>query len=182
MIKESEIKWHLIRSAWDGGPAKEGEVVRVGVGLRPAELVFRVDAPFHDDPPPDGPAGRTDRLWEYEVVEVFLLGAGGRYLELEVAPDRHLFLEFEGARRRIADDVPGVVCTTSVDRTQDPPRWSARLAVPLLRLPPAPLRWNAYACHGQGEARRLLALHPQTRAVPDFHDLDSYGVLELSLA
>ena len=176
---EPQINWRRIEKTWNGAPALAHEVVLVGLESTEGRLVVHVDAPFHDDPPPAGGGGRTDRLWEYEVVEVFLLGAGDRYLELEIAPERYLFLEFSGSRKRIADDVPEVRWSTQVHppTTQAPPRWSARLTIPKAQLPPGPLRWNAFAAHGRGDDRRLLALHPSDLQAPDFHALRFYAPL-----
>ena len=178
-----EINWHRIERTWNGAPARDGEQVRVGLAFTRDALIVHVDAPFHGDPPPGGAAGRTDRLWEYEVVEVFLLGAADGYLELEVAPHRHLFLEFAGSRNRVADDVPGIVWTTThagdppAEGTQAPSRWSGRLRVPSESLPDGALRWNAFACHGRDEQRRMLALHPSDLPAPDFHALRFYAPL-----
>jgi hypothetical protein len=41
-------------------------------------------------------------------------------------------------------------------------------------LPPPPHRINAYAIHGQGTARRYLALHPVLGDEPDFHRLECF--------
>jgi len=44
-----------------------------------------VDAPLYNDPKsPTAQPGPVDGLWDYEVVEVFLLGSEQRYLEVEV--------------------------------------------------------------------------------------------------
>ncbi len=181
MTNEPDIKWHHVKNTWNGDPVEDGEITLVGLARSNDALSIRVDAPFHDDPPPDGPAGRTDHLWEYEVVEVFLLGDGDRYLELEVAPDRYLFLEFEGARQRTADDLPDVRWSTVVHHDQTPPRWTARIDVPSHRLPAGPLRWNAFACHGRGAGRRMLALYAQPdRSQPDFHDSRAYRLLPVA--
>lgn len=39
---------------------------------------------YNDPPAPSSPPGATDELWEYEVVELFLMGSEQRYLEVEV--------------------------------------------------------------------------------------------------
>lgn len=43
---------------------------------------MEVDAPFHDDPAPPLPVGVCPGLWDYEVVELMLLGSDERYLEV----------------------------------------------------------------------------------------------------
>ena len=176
---EGDFKWHSIEHTWKGDPARAEEVVRVGLACTPEALLIAVDAPFHADPPPSGPPGRTDELWNYEVVEVFLLGAGGRYLELEVAPHRHLFLEFAGRRQRVAADLPDVQCASGLVEGGATPRWWARLVVPRPWVPPPPRRFNLFACHGVGPERRWLAWRPQRLSAPDFHDPAPYAPLDL---
>ncbi len=178
--ESQDFKWHSIERTWDDHQARPGEVARVGLACTPEALLIAVDAPFHADPPPPGAPGRTDELWNYEVVEVFLLGAGHRYLELEVAPHRHLFLEFAGRRRRVADDLPDVQCASGLVEGGVSPRWWARLAVPRGCLPPPPRRFNLFACHGVGAERRWLAWRPQHLAAPDFHDPEPYAPLDLA--
>ena len=51
----------------------------------PRLLRLSIKAPLYNDPPaPASPPGATDQLWDYEVVELFLMGAEERYLEVEV--------------------------------------------------------------------------------------------------
>ena len=42
-------------------------------------LTIEMDAPYFDDPAPTDPIGTTWALWNYEVVELFLVGDDGRY-------------------------------------------------------------------------------------------------------
>ena len=52
---------------------------------------------------PDAPRGaRVEGLWEYDVVECFVVGADGRYFELELGAGGHyLALAFDAPRRRV---------------------------------------------------------------------------------
>ena len=67
-----------IRRAWDGTDGAPGEAVRLEILAGSDVWEVRVDAPDHGDPPPPAPPGRLDGLWEFEVVELFLVGADGR--------------------------------------------------------------------------------------------------------
>lgn len=163
-----------IVAQWDGAAAPGGEHATVDLELRPSGVEIRIDAPFHHDPPPPGRAGRTPGLWEYEVVEVFLLGSRERYLEVEVGPGGHwLGLELRGRRQVVRDDL--AVEILSLERTTS--RWicEARLETPL---PKGPLRLNAYAIHGVGSARRYLAWHPVPGRTPDFHRIETFPTLD----
>jgi hypothetical protein len=162
-----------IEHTWDGRPALPSERVALDVTASPDGLRVRVDAPHHGDPAPPAPPGRCEGLWEYEVVELFLLGTGERYLEIEIAPSGHfLVLELHGRRRRVRSDVPvQVACQRSG------PRWSAELCVARSELPPAAHAWNAYALHGVGAQRRYLAFQPVPGERPDFHRLECFAPL-----
>src|SRR5262245_55837907 len=98
-----------IASTWDGLPLPAAEQARLRLRLTPRELLLALAAPFHADPRPAGPPGPTPRLWEHEVVELFLAGAGSgsgppRYTEIELSPwGHHLVLRLEGVRNVVAD-------------------------------------------------------------------------------
>ena len=148
---------------------------RVTLNLELAEtvLVCEVDAPFHDDPPPDAPAGSFDGLWEFEVVELFLLGACERYLELEFGPFGHyLVLRLHGSR--VLQD-KGHALEYAARRGAG--RWSGRLVVPVSYLPSTLHACNAYAIHGPAAQRRQLAAYPPGGSEPDFHRLESFAPL-----
>ena len=90
-----------ISGTWDGGPLSAQEFARVELRLDADrdEVTVATQAAFFGDPKPDAPPGRLDGLWNFEVVELFLLGADQRYLELEFGPHgHHLALRFRGPR------------------------------------------------------------------------------------
>jgi hypothetical protein len=139
------------------------------------DLVVRVNAPWHGDPPPEGPPGPTPGLWDFEVVELFVLGPLERYLELEFGPrGHHLVLRLGGRRQPVE---VGLELEYSVERTGD--RWTGVARVPRSYLPEGPHRINAYAIHGVGEARRYLCWKPTLGDAPDFHRLEVFEEVEL---
>jgi len=160
-----------IRHTWDGQPIPPHEHARVGFARVGAQLVVEVQAPLHADPPPVAPPGRLERLWEHQVVELFLLGAAERYLELELGPYGHyLALQLKG-RRRVADAALAI----AFESVRQGSSWHGRARVPLRHLPADVERGNAYAIHGQGSARRYLACFPVPGPEPDFHRLEHFG-------
>lgn len=162
-----------LRSTWDGGPLEPGEFARIDLSIG-AALELEVEAACYGDPLPGSPPGRCDGLWDYEVVELFLLGRDERYLELELGPAGHwLALRLEG-RRRVVDPGVAIELETTVEGT----RWRARARVPLATLPPDLTAANAYAIHGVGDARRHLAWHPVPGPRPDFHRLELFPPIE----
>jgi hypothetical protein len=123
---------------------------------------------------PDAPPGtRVDGLWTYDVVECFLVGAGGRYLELELGAAGHwLALSFSAPRVR-ADDHEALAL--AVEHGRGPGGWWARAALPLALLPPDLRAVNAFAI----AAGRFLAHHPVPGAAPDFHQPGSFPAVRL---
>ncbi len=165
-----------VAPTWDGAPARPDEVVTLRLSRLADLVVVEVDAPFHGDPLPPGRPGRCDGLWDHEVVEVFFLGAGERYLEVELGPHGHfLALQLEGVRA-VRDDRLDLVYEARVEGD----RWFGRAEVPAAWLPTGLARFNAYAIHGAAP-RRFLALHPVPGPAPDFHRLDRFGPLPDSL-
>jgi len=157
----------VLRTAftWDGQPAEPGEVAEVRLDGR--RLSIR--APFHGDPAPDGPPGSLWKLWEHEVVELFLLGQGDHYLELELGPHGHyLVLRLEGRRNVVEHSLPWQV---RFDRAAG--QWSAEAEIPHAWLPRGPLRANAFAIHGE----RYLVATPLPGRAPDFHRIELFRPL-----
>ncbi len=158
-----------IHSQWNGAPAEPGEHARVTLS-EDGDLIVTVDAPFHGDPAPSGPPGPRWALWEHEVVELFILGAGEAYTEIELGPHgHHLVLKLQGVRNVVARELP-----LQVQTHIEGARWRAIARVPRAWLPEPPYRANAYAIHGQGEARRYLAHAPVPGEKPDFHRLQHF--------
>jgi len=160
----------LIANGWDGSSATTGESARIRLGRHRGGLVIEVEAPFHGDPPPPARPGPTDRLWEFEVVELFVAESAPpegavEYTEIELSPHgHHLVLRFLGVRNVVDRALP-----LSFRAQVDGSRWSGRAVVPANYLPPEPWRANAYAIHGQGSGRRFLAAYPLPGPKPDFH-------------
>jgi hypothetical protein len=155
---------------WNGEPARADERVRLELSETDRTLNVRVDAPCHDDPVPATPPGRCDGLWEFEVVELFLVGPGDRYLELEFGPAGHwLALELHGVRRIVDSVVP---IEYAVTRKSDV--WCGRASIAGDFLPDPILSWNAFAIHGRADRRRYLAAEPVPGDRPDFHRLEHF--------
>lgn len=155
---------------WDGIPVGPDESVQMGIRRTSKTLEIDLDAPYHGDPPPPGEPGPTEGLWEYEVVELFVAGLApaGKpipYLEIELSPHgHHLVLDLMGVRNVIRSEIP-----LDFKAQIRGSRWIGTASIPLHRLPSRPARFNGYAIHGQGEARRYLAMAPVPGPKPDFH-------------
>lgn len=163
-----------IRSSWEGGALRRDEYAAISLSID-ARLELTIEAAFYDDPPPPGPRGRCDGLWEFEVVELFLLGRDDRYLELEFGPHGHWLAYGLAGRRQLVEPA------LEIERFQVAragSRWRGEATIPLAHLPPGLWAGNAYAIHGVGPARRFLAAHPIPGERPDFHQIAAFPPLE----
>jgi hypothetical protein len=165
----------VVAQTWDAHPIDDSEQVVVTLDRGGDDLVVEADAPYHGDPRPIAGPGRLDRLWEHEVVELFLVGENEHYLELEVGPHGHyLVLQLWGRRhverRALLAQYEAVISNS---------RWRGIARLPVSYLPPDVGRGNAYAMHGVGSNRRYLAAHPVPGEAPDFHALEHFGCIDL---
>lgn len=166
-----------IESEWSGEALGDGFAVEVHEGG------VRVEGPFFgEDRRPEG-EGFCGRLWEHEVVEVFLAEEGGRYVEIEVGPFGHwLVLAFDGYRQ--GGVVHGVVNSVNVALNEG--RWRGELSLERGWWSGVLARsgvGNAFAIHGVGGRRRYCAAFvPGDGSRPDFHRRDTYRALAESAA
>lgn len=159
-----------IGGAWDGGALRGDErPVRLSWTLGDHVLDVAIDAPLYDDPAPQSAPGPTSGLWEFEVVELFLVGPGSRYLELEFGPRGHyLALSLEGVRQVAGEH------RIDYRATRTPDRWHGLARVPRAQLSEPLVSWNAFAIHGVGAGRRYLAAQAVPGPQPDFHRLEEF--------
>lgn len=175
-------------------PAAHRAIVRLG--REGDSLVIDVDAPYFGDPAPQGqpgPQGPTDRLWEYEVCEVFLADAADNYLEVELSPHgHHLVLALAGVRNCVRSRLPIVYearieparhlceCRECLAEPSPAGRFYGQARVPWAYLPTPTVRGNAYAIHGAAAQRCYHAHSPPGGETADFHKLDSFVSLQLA--
>ncbi len=160
------------RRTWNDEPLLPGEFGSIELRLGDA-IEVELEAARHGDPPPPGPPGRCDGLWNHEVLELFLLGRDEQYLELEFGPNGHyLALQLAGRRRVVASDLVAEYAVGG-----DAERWSGRARLERAALPPELVAANAYGIHGFGAARRYLAWVPVPAEAPDFHRLERFAPL-----
>ena len=152
-------------------------------GIRP--LTSSTLPPYHislfrfwNDPArPEKPAGPLFRLWDYEVVELFLLNDAGLYLEVELGPwGHHLVLLLDNGK----DLRHSLPLDYSVQRGEGG-TWTGRAVIPTAYLPPNISKLNAYAIHGSGDERKYEALYPAEKGVhkaPNFHRLEDFKPID----
>jgi hypothetical protein len=162
--------WRIDR-LWNGDAAQPNEVVALDFARHGENLAMRLDAPFHGDPPPMGEPGPRDRLWDHEVVELFLLAEPDHYLEIELGPHGHHWVLQLAGRRRVHRDGLPIAYHAEINGQ----RWHGHAELPWAYIPAGACRGNAYAIHGEGSQRRYLAYYPVPGSAPDFHRLEHFG-------
>lgn len=138
---------------------------RVSFQAREGGLAFaaRVPDPLPQRIPDARPGARVADLWHYDVAECFLVGRGGRYLEVELGPEGHfLVLSFDAPRRR-CDEHRTLQPELAWDRGES--GWSASILLPWAIVPEGLCGLDAFVC-ARG---RHLAYHPLPGDPPDFH-------------
>ena len=166
----------------------------LGLSLTEGRLELELSSLWTQAPSPGPPPGPLWGLWEHEVVECFLVGAGGQYLELEFGPyEHHLAISLEGVRRASRWCLPlQLRCERAHRAAPSLGVWRARASVSARHLP-SPLRRpqacgreeegyliNAFACIGAGEGRRYLLSSPLEGESPDFHQPERFPFYSLS--
>jgi hypothetical protein len=155
-----------IERYWDGAACPHAHLHgRVELAARRDGLEIAASLPHQPLPRiPDAPPGsRVADLWEYDVVECFLAGAGGRYLEVELGAGGHfLVLSFSAPRRR-ADSHESL--RPVLDFGHDASGWRVRLVLDWALVPPDLAALNAFVIAGGAH----LAYAPLPGGAPDFH-------------
>jgi hypothetical protein len=155
-----------IERTWDGAPCPLPHLHgRVEVAARDEGIELAASLPHQPEPRiPDAPRGaRVADLWEYDVVECFLAGAGGRYLEVEFGAGGH-FLVLSFSAPRVRSDAHEHL-ELPVDFTSDARGWQARVLLDWSLVPTPIEALNAYVSAGGVH----LAYGPLPGPRPDFH-------------
>ncbi len=136
-----------------------------------------------------GPDGPTSRLWEYDVVEIFLRPRGcSGYFEVEVGPLGQWLDLFVFEPRTHVDWSWRSRLNVEVALDKDARRWDVHLRLPfeamLTRFPALKTpevgdvwRLNLFRVSGVHPARRYFAWRPTYTPEPDFHVPSAFGNL-----
>ena len=155
----------IIQHRWGGELIAPETRISLDLLIDGSGARIQIDAPFHGDAPPQDPPGSTWALWEYEVVELFLVDEDGSYLELEFGPHGHfLGLRLAAPREMVSTHLKLDYRSQIVDK-----RWFGKAFISTEHLPIKLSRWNAFAISGNGSARQYLTWSRLPGQYPDFH-------------
>ena len=164
----------VIGNNWDGVALAEQDKVKIEVHwLENGDLSIGLDAPFANDPKPNCIKTACWNLWDFEVVELFLVGKGepAPYTEIEISSwGNHLVLQLLGTRNVIAKELPLQIVSLERDETH----WTAQAVISKKYLPNGELKVNAYRLSGVEPNRHYHVMTPMVGPVPDFHHIEQY--------
>lgn len=185
-----------ITKTWNGQQTSTAPYqVSFSISPQTGDVQIKVDAPFHNDPPPTAPPGKLEGLHNHEVVEIFVSGYPSSYheecpyLEIQVGPHGHYYLAFF-LQEQDFDNVD-----TSIDFENKPKvtidhstmRWQTEISIPSFLLP-EPMcgedlsvcwRVNVTAIHGAGSNREYLSYCQLPGDRPNFHQLEFFQEIQL---
>lgn len=164
-----------VNQIWNAGEHPDKELhATIDVSTSDAGIRVTVSAPWRNDMYiPDAPIGRLDGLWDYDVVELFLVGPEHNYLEIELGAGGHwLVLAFDEIRQRSNsyEDLE-----LQVDYSKSEHRWTSSTTIPWEVVPRPVHAWNGFViARGQ-----FLAAHALPGEEPDYHQPDHFPAVVL---
>jgi hypothetical protein len=164
---------HLrIDRLWDGSTCPDDRLwANLFVSQTKEGICVRAQGPMlHEQKIPDAPMGsRVEGLWDYDVIELFLVGPGHQYLEIELGAGGHfLVLRFDSIRRR-SDSFESFVPILRFEKTGTK-LWHSSLTIPWYIIPENLRAMNAFAIM----AGQFLAYSSVPGEEPDYHQPDRY--------
>ncbi len=166
---------------WNGAACPDKRLHgAVTLSATPDGLRIAATLPHQVSPniPGQPPGTRVANLWEYDVVECFIVGSR-KYLEVELGAGGHvLVLDFCKRAPRVRDHEyqhfrPIVEWHPSVP--EDPGRWRSSVVIPWEMLPKRPNVLNAFVIVRD----QFLAYHPTGGSIPDFHQPRAFPKVRL---
>lgn len=183
VISESFFDF-TIKTLWNSVPMNENHFVQIFLTSynNTNNLIVEIDAPFYNDTAPEASPGPFDKLWEYEVVELFLLSSTTKhYIELEFSPHGHYLVLLLTDERQVLKTM--LTLPWFYTNITENGRWYGQALIPQAHLPANIDRFNAYAIHGKDEQRTYQALYPapSNSTKPDFHRLELFQPINFEL-
>jgi hypothetical protein len=156
---------------WDGAACPYKRLHgAVTLSSTPGGLCITATLPHQAPPkiPAQPPGTRVAKLWEYDVIECFIVGSR-KYLEVELGAGGHfLILDFCNRAPRIRDHEhqrfrPTLEWLPSVPG--DSGRWRSSVVIPWEMVPTRVRALNAFVIVRD----KFLAYHSMEGSTPDFH-------------
>ena len=163
---------------WDGTPCTNVRLHGVvTLGAEAEGLCITASLPHQECPcvPATPPHTRVANLWEYDVVECFVVGAEC-YLEVELGAGGHfLVLDFAAPRMRRNAYEAFVPRMTFEPCLEGKPAWRSSILIPWSMVPVHVQGVNAYVI----SRHHYLCYHPLPGPKPDFHQPERFPSVRL---
>lgn len=161
-----------IHTYWDGTPCTDARLkgtVDIEAWTQGLKIIARLPHQPEPSVPNAPPKTRVANLWEYDVVECFLVGEE-KYLEVELGAGGHfLVLDFTAPRVRAnayADFVPEMAYTADAGEGC----WEASVVIPWSMVPKGLRAMNAFVIVRD----HFLCYSALPGPKPDFHQPDRF--------
>ena len=162
----------FVEKLWNGDPCPEPNVHSVFTVRSTREgLLVRAQGNLASPARvPDAPRGaRVNGLWNFDVLELFLVGTNKHYLELELGAGGHyLILSFD-AVRHCSNEHSDTLLDVHYEQHSET-SWVSEVTIPWDVLPKKIHAMNAYMV----VEPYYLAMHPVPGNKPDFHQPDAF--------
>lgn len=163
---------------WNGDVCPDEHVWAVlELSAEQTGLRVKVESPILSEQkiPLDVPVGsRVDELWNFDVVELFLVGPGHRYFELELGAGGHfLALSFDRIRHRSNEHK---TFEPIINHHKTETNWVSELIIPWTLIPENIRALNTFVY----AAGQFLSMSPLPGDKPDFHQPDFYPAAQMS--
>jgi hypothetical protein len=168
-----------IVTQWDGTLCTDARLHGL-VTLSVADAGLRITASLPQQDIPHNPGtplySRVANLWEYDVVECFVVGAE-HYLEVELGAGGH-FLVLAFSRPRVCSNTyegwtPQMAFEPAMARGTV---WRSSILIPWTMVPVGIKGVNAHVISGE----HYLCYHPLPGPRPDFHQPDRFPAVRLA--
>lgn len=161
---------------WYGNPLDSG--LRWSLCLDDGQGVYEAYMPFA---PVDGTklekGDFVEGLWEHDVVELFLAGSSGRYVEFNVsAQGAWWFMAFADYRKRTSSDCERPEVSIQIDRSEQ--AWQVQLQfelTPIVAHLGEVTRVQIAGIHHATETPVYLSSRTHLGGEPDFHHPSSFS-------
>jgi hypothetical protein len=163
---------------WDGTPCTNARLHGgVTLGAEGEGLCITASLSHQECPcvPATPPRTRVANLWEYDVVECFVVGAEC-YLEVELGAGGHFLVLNFAAPRVCRNAYEAFVPRMTFEPCQEgKPAWRSSILIPWPMVPMHVQGVNAYVISGH----HYLCYHPLPGPKPDFHQPERFPYVRL---
>ena len=160
----------VVKKFWDGAALAKSEWVTFTLSVCQDQLIIDISAPLLSNSQPPFMSGNTSKqqkLWEYEVAEIFFANDTGEYFEIQLGPYGHyLCLSFKNYRGKSTT----VILTKAQSAIKDN-QWCGQIMLPVSNLP---INCDSLNCYYAANEETHLAALSHTGTKADFHNLSAF--------